>query len=203
MSHEPALFCRRRRSVLRVDRQFCSVESDDTCWGSSEPRRPRRQTQPEPMHTVWILIVAWLAVASSGCARTLELPEGTTADFVMVEKSARRLTLYAAGVPLKSYPVALGREPEGGSVRDTHVAVGCGRQGSGDASVRGNTLLRAAVRRDWGREFGRLQGASRKVDRMPAYLPTFLPAYLSAESQARRSRLSSLMRAALPRSSRR
>ncbi len=39
------------------------------------------------------------------------LPNGAVADRIVVEKSARRLTLYAHGVPLKSYRVALGRQP--------------------------------------------------------------------------------------------
>ena len=35
------------------------------------------------------------------------------ADRVLVEKSARRLTLFRGGAPLKSYPVALSRAPQG------------------------------------------------------------------------------------------
>ena len=37
------------------------------------------------------------------------LPPGAVADAVVVDKTARRLTLYHAGRPLKSYRVALGR----------------------------------------------------------------------------------------------
>jgi murein L,D-transpeptidase YafK len=35
------------------------------------------------------------------------------ADYVVVEKSSRRLTLYANGLPLKSYGISLGRTPDG------------------------------------------------------------------------------------------
>jgi murein L,D-transpeptidase YafK len=41
------------------------------------------------------------------------LPPNTIADRVLVEKGARRLTLLNNGAILKSYPVALGREPIG------------------------------------------------------------------------------------------
>jgi murein L,D-transpeptidase YafK len=41
------------------------------------------------------------------------LPHDAVADRVLVEKSARRLTLLRSGVPLKTYRVALGRAPTG------------------------------------------------------------------------------------------
>lgn len=41
------------------------------------------------------------------------LPPNTTADRVLVEKVARRLTLLRDGTPLKTYRVALGRAPVG------------------------------------------------------------------------------------------
>jgi murein L,D-transpeptidase YafK len=41
------------------------------------------------------------------------LPSSARADRVLVEKSARRLTLFRGGTPLKSYSVALGRSPQG------------------------------------------------------------------------------------------
>jgi len=41
--------------------------------------------------------------------RDAPLPSGAVADAVVVDKTARRLTLYNAGQPLKSYRVALGR----------------------------------------------------------------------------------------------
>jgi len=41
------------------------------------------------------------------------LPSNITADRVLVDKSARRLTLLRDGIPLKIYRVALGRTPVG------------------------------------------------------------------------------------------
>jgi murein L,D-transpeptidase YafK len=41
------------------------------------------------------------------------LPSNITADRVLVEKEARRLTLLRTGTPLKTYRVALGRAPVG------------------------------------------------------------------------------------------
>jgi hypothetical protein len=46
------------------------------------------------------------------------LPENTTADAVLVEKSARRLTLLRDGQPLKTYRVSLGRRPFGPKVQE-------------------------------------------------------------------------------------
>ncbi len=41
------------------------------------------------------------------------LPPGTTVDRIVVEKSKRRLSVFANGKELKSYRVALGRNPTG------------------------------------------------------------------------------------------
>ena len=41
------------------------------------------------------------------------LPVGTTIDRILVEKSARRLSIFCKGKKLKSYRVALGRNPIG------------------------------------------------------------------------------------------
>jgi murein L,D-transpeptidase YafK len=41
------------------------------------------------------------------------LPSNITADHVLVEKAARRLTLFRSGTTLKTYHVALGRAPIG------------------------------------------------------------------------------------------
>jgi murein L,D-transpeptidase YafK len=41
------------------------------------------------------------------------LPAGTTIDRILVEKSARRLSIFREGKKLKSYRVALGRNPIG------------------------------------------------------------------------------------------
>lgn len=46
------------------------------------------------------------------------LPMDARADLVVVEKSKRRLTLYAQGRPLKSYVVSLGRAPVGAKERE-------------------------------------------------------------------------------------
>jgi murein L,D-transpeptidase YafK len=45
------------------------------------------------------------------------LPDGAVADRIVVEKSARRLTLYAHGAPLKSYRISLGAQPVGAKQR--------------------------------------------------------------------------------------
>jgi murein L,D-transpeptidase YafK len=57
-----------------------------------------------------LVILAGLAAAHLNLR---PLPLGAVADRVLVEKSARRLTLLNKGAILKTYPVALGREPIG------------------------------------------------------------------------------------------
>lgn len=44
---------------------------------------------------------------------THRLPEGTVVDRVVVEKSARKLLVLHLGSEVKSYPIALGRQPVG------------------------------------------------------------------------------------------
>jgi murein L,D-transpeptidase YafK len=46
------------------------------------------------------------------------LPADARADRIVVEKSARKLTLFRGETPLKSYSVALGRAPEGTKQRE-------------------------------------------------------------------------------------
>lgn len=46
------------------------------------------------------------------------IPENTVADWVRVEKAARRLTLLGGGQPLKHYSIALGWNPEGPKERE-------------------------------------------------------------------------------------
>lgn len=41
------------------------------------------------------------------------LPPNATADWILVEKKQRRLTLFHNNKPLKAYDIALGRQPEG------------------------------------------------------------------------------------------
>ena len=69
--------------------------------------------------THWLLVV--LAIAFVLVAATLfvaqhnwnPLPAGTLIDRIVVEKSARKLSILREGKPLKSYRVALGRNPIG------------------------------------------------------------------------------------------
>ena len=62
-----------------------------------------------------VLVVCLVAVALAAAAylNFAPLPRDAVADRVLVEKSARRLTLFRNGTVLKSYRVALGREPVG------------------------------------------------------------------------------------------
>ena len=46
------------------------------------------------------------------------LPSDAQADRIVVEKSARKLTLFRGTTPLKSYSVALGRAPDGRKERE-------------------------------------------------------------------------------------
>jgi murein L,D-transpeptidase YafK len=41
------------------------------------------------------------------------LPSGTTIDRIIVEKSAKRLSIFRDGKPIKTYQIALGRNPVG------------------------------------------------------------------------------------------
>lgn len=63
-----------------------------------------------------VLIVAALALSFTYlCAHHVwnPLPSGTNIDRVVVEKSARKLSVFTNGKELKSYRVALGRDPVG------------------------------------------------------------------------------------------
>jgi len=57
-----------------------------------------------------------VSVSSRLAAQTL--PSGTTADRIVVEKSKRTLSLYRAGKLLKSYKIALGKNPVGPKQRE-------------------------------------------------------------------------------------
>ena len=64
------------------------------------------------------LIVAALLLNTFSCAPTgPSLPPGTRADRIVIEKAARRLTLYSNGTVLKRFTVALGRSPDGPKMR--------------------------------------------------------------------------------------
>ncbi len=59
-----------------------------------------------------VLITPWDGSASS-------LPQaGARADYIVIEKSKRRLTLLSRGQVLKSYRVSLGRDPVGPKLRE-------------------------------------------------------------------------------------
>jgi len=60
-----------------------------------------------------LLFVAVAGVAAFAYLNVVPLPRNTVADRVLVEKAARRLTLFRAGTVLKSYRVALGHTPVG------------------------------------------------------------------------------------------
>jgi len=61
-----------------------------------------------------------LALGASTWAREVETPlaKGAVADRVLVEKAERRLTLFNGEAVLKTYRVALGREPVGPKQRE-------------------------------------------------------------------------------------
>jgi murein L,D-transpeptidase YafK len=56
---------------------------------------------------------ALLAALGAGALLAAPLPQGVTADRLLVDKSERTLTLFWHGVPLKTYRVALGGAPNG------------------------------------------------------------------------------------------
>ena len=66
------------------------------------------------------LLVAVVGMIAFGAAsyESHPLPADAHADRVVVEKSARKLTLFRGETPLKSYSVALGRAPEGTKERE-------------------------------------------------------------------------------------
>ena len=57
------------------------------------------------------------APRAPGVARIVGARRPPTADSVLVEKALRRLTVYAAGLPVRTYDVALGRNPVGAKER--------------------------------------------------------------------------------------
>ena len=67
-----------------------------------------------------LLLVAVVGMIALGAAsyESHPLPADALADRVVVEKSARKLTLFRGETPLKSYSVALGRAPEGTKERE-------------------------------------------------------------------------------------
>src|ERR1051325_6900153 len=66
-------------------------------------------------------LLCFLIAAIAGASAHLNLhplPQDTIADRVLLEKSARRLSLLQSGRTLKTYRVALGRVPVGGKERE-------------------------------------------------------------------------------------
>ncbi len=61
---------------------------------------------------ILLSLAAGVALAGASYERH-PLPADVRADRIVVEKSARKLTLFRGDTPLKSYSVALGRAPEG------------------------------------------------------------------------------------------
>jgi murein L,D-transpeptidase YafK len=73
------------------------------------------------------------ALAASRCAEDIAAGRIVArADRVLVEKGARRLTLWLAGYPLREYRVALGRDPIGDKLR-----IGDGRTPEGLYTIDG------------------------------------------------------------------
>jgi murein L,D-transpeptidase YafK len=64
---------------------------------------------------IFLLVVCLVAVgiAATAYLNLNPLPRDAVADRVLVEKAARRLTLFRNGKTLKTYSVALGRAPSG------------------------------------------------------------------------------------------
>lgn len=60
-----------------------------------------------------VICLAAVGLAAGAYVNFNPLPRGSVADRIVVEKSARRLTLFQNGRVLKNYPVALGHAPIG------------------------------------------------------------------------------------------
>ncbi len=64
-----------------------------------------------------IAVISLIAAGAAHASAGKVLPRGVVADRVLVEKSARRLTLMKDGSVLKCYRIALGRNPTGNKER--------------------------------------------------------------------------------------
>jgi murein L,D-transpeptidase YafK len=60
-----------------------------------------------------VICLVTFGLAAAAYLNVNPLPREAVADRVVVEKAARRLTLFRNGRPLKTYSVALGRAPSG------------------------------------------------------------------------------------------
>ena len=70
------------------------------------------------MRIVRCIVAFAMVVSLSSRLAAQALPSGTTADRIVVEKSKRTLSLYRAGKLLKSYKIALGKNPVGPKQRE-------------------------------------------------------------------------------------
>lgn len=75
-------------------------------------RTTRCKTRLLTSFVMFTFIAVWMTVP---CSLATEM---TTADKVIIEKKVRKLTLYSKGQPIKSYKVALGRNPEGAKEKE-------------------------------------------------------------------------------------
>jgi murein L,D-transpeptidase YafK len=94
-------------------------------WGSAQPNEMQLLTeeaeQDRKPHAARVLaaffgVVAIAVTAILWVAREQQsgaLPNGTAIDRIVVEKSARKLSVFTKGTPIKIYQIALGRQPVG------------------------------------------------------------------------------------------
>lgn len=59
-----------------------------------------------------------VAAVATLCVHSQTLPVGTTVDRIVIDKRARTLTLFHDHVVMKTYKVALGRNPQGHKQRE-------------------------------------------------------------------------------------
>ncbi len=77
------------------------------------PQSPRPPEQPPPAKTPPDRVATLETKPRPPKLPDRSLPPIGVADWILVEKKARRLTLFRESKPLKSYDIALGRQPDG------------------------------------------------------------------------------------------
>ncbi len=77
------------------------------------PQSPRPPEQPPPAKTPPDRVATLETKPRPPKLPDRSLPPIGVADWILVEKKARRLTLFRENKPLKSYDIALGRQPDG------------------------------------------------------------------------------------------
>jgi murein L,D-transpeptidase YafK len=81
-----------------------------------------RSSSPLDVSKTLVAVVAAVALIAGGLlwanAPIQPLPADSKTDVIVVDKAARRLSLYSNGALIRSYPVSLGRAPVGPKVRD-------------------------------------------------------------------------------------